>query len=51
MAKYVVRYSKLYKKWQVLRKTFLGVVVLEEFERKDDALACAERLVKKRKRT
>ena len=49
MAKYTIRYSKLYEKWQLLRSTVLGKVVLEEFENKEDAVKCAERLRNRRR--
>ena len=48
MAQFKIRYSTLYEKWQVLRKTVVGWVCLEEFREKEDALVCAERLAKRK---
>jgi hypothetical protein len=48
MAKYKVVYSKLYEKYVLKRNTVLGWVSLEEFRKKDDAIACMNRLRGKR---
>ena len=48
MAQYKYRYSTLYEKWQVLRRTVVGWVCLEEFREKEDAIACMNRLKSKR---
>lgn len=48
MSKYKVVYSHIYEKFVVKRYTCLGWVSLEEFEKKEDAIAFAKRLSGKR---
>jgi hypothetical protein len=44
MAKFKVVYARLYDKYVVKRNTVVGWVSLEEFENKDDAIACVNHL-------
>lgn len=48
MSKLKVVYSRYYEKFVVKQQTVLGWVALEEFVKKEDAIACMNRLKSKR---